>query len=293
MADDPARDDPVIPAPVVAGLPVPDRAPDTPILHGNAAEDADAYEQLWAEMAAWYGVQGPVETALLDRVVSLTWRLRRVPRAERGIVTQATVGLIYRRRSGRITNAKRQSYFPGITDGAMIETTNSVTATRAVQELQLVASMLLVGEGESPSWEVSAVFKPLMQVFGTDERSPSGIAGLGGEIGMCIAMWHTALQGVAPGAVRPSVALGMAQERLDDVIAMFEGLAEEFEREEHQRDRGAAEERVLPPAATLKGLADYERHLTRELREATAELERAIARRRLGEAARRAGFGRR
>ena len=265
------------------------RRPDTPILWGDAAEDPDDYAQLWKEMAAWYQVVGPVEHALLDRVVSLTWRLRRVPRVERGIVTRATVGMTYRRAVTRVVQARDEAPLAQMESTGMLSTTRSATALAAVQALRGLRELL--DAAPKVPFTLGEIVPIIVRVFGKDSRTDIGIYGLGDRLAMVVSMFHASMEGRGPEGVSRQQLKTAALALCNQIIATFQGLHDELAHDERLQDEAAAQALALPPAADRKGLAAYERHLHDSLHDATEQLRQAIARRRLAEVGRRAGLG--
>ena len=56
-------------------------------------EDVDAFEDLWNQVWANLSPMGPIEELLVDRVVNLSWRLRRLERAETALLYSPMHGL--------------------------------------------------------------------------------------------------------------------------------------------------------------------------------------------------------
>jgi hypothetical protein len=51
-----------------------------------AGEDADELSRLRAALIAWFGPQNVPEQQLIERIVSVSWRLRRIPAAEAALL---------------------------------------------------------------------------------------------------------------------------------------------------------------------------------------------------------------
>ncbi len=246
-------------------------APAPVLVHGDAAEDATAYAQLRHDLAQHYGVRGPLESLLLDRVASLAWRLQRIPKMERGLVTLATLGLFWSRATDRLRESRTPALGLRGSNGAALST-NPHRLAGAVEQLQSLHDQ--VAHGPLPSESAARV--SLTSIFGASfDGTPHGI-------GATLLQHLDGLREAdASSEVRTSF-LANAQ----SALTMMTGLREVADQEAHHGDLAALEARLLPGERPLRALERYERHLQRELLGAVRELERTIARKRLCEATR-------
>lgn len=233
------------------------------LLHGDAAEDAAAYAQLRRDLVQHDDPRGPWETLLLDRVVSLAWRLQRIPKVERGLLTKATLGLSWARASRRL----REAHAPDLgrlgVDGAALAT-NPHRLAQSVQSVRTLRAAIAEGAPDP-----ALARRVLIEVFGNDLHGTP--LGAGSTLLEALQSPHDPAEPFA---------------RLDELLALLGALQETAELEAAYGDQAAVETRLLPGENAAQALQRYERHLQREMVGAVRELERAQAKRRMEEALR-------
>jgi len=94
-------------------------------------EDAEVFEDLRNQVRANLSPMGPLEEFLVDRVVNIMWRLRRLERAE----TALFYSRIHQLKAGQL-ETKMRSYESGISFDFLTEITDKAAHTKAIEALE-------------------------------------------------------------------------------------------------------------------------------------------------------------
>lgn len=252
------------------------RAPAAVIEVGELAEDPDAYLEHRSVLARSFGVATDAEELLLDRVATLSWRLARIPQVERAQIALA---------SGRRERVESSGYG---TSPQIVYEFNGALNSGSVTFLQRVRGEIvdlcnrLADALDVPE---STIRSSLARAYGFG----AGTTVLGGGEAIAtravrwVALHHERVPGVRPedtqdllDELEPQLfgALGQTLQAIDEQLTGIDTRI-------CLRRRLSAESRGMPSRDDLHSLIASEQHLSRELREATRELERAIARRAL------------
>ena len=254
---------------------------------GPLAEPADAWVAYRAEVARYYGAEGPVELAVVDRIVSLQARLRRLERGERGALTAATVGIHWRQQMGRVHKATDDHAYSLMRQRGILSTSNAIAAQRVLLRFR---DFIDAAKDTFPS--PAAVGAMLAEVYGVENKDPLRFQGQGET-----AFLYYRLSMSSPPAAEPdredlvAKVQGLFIAELEKARDALEGLIDGLNDDDLHTDVGKAEAKALPTKADVHGTAVMEKHLQQQVTHAVRELERMVARRRLAEAGRRLSRG--
>lgn len=249
---------------------------------GDAAEDHLAYADHRDGLARGYGVQGPIEEMLLDRVAGLSWRLKRLQRVERGTIgVRAHHSRQQLKRNLEHTAAQEKAAMVG-TKRSVLESDNPEVLAAAARQVRGLREQLESGTVPDPK----EALKVLLEVFGPVAEG-GALKGRGQLIG--VLLWQLSRAQTHPDT-EDAEAVRQAGQRMRAYVAAqlleVERLIGAFEATVRRNARdfatAAVESRSWLKEDGIKSLVLYERHLQHELVGAVRELERAVARRRLG-----------
>jgi len=267
MADQDDTSDPTAPASL-----------EVAVTAGDAEEDLTALLQLHDELSDHYQPSGPVEVLLVDRIVGLHWRLRRVGRVERGAIAGRTQGTINERAEERNEEAvEEQRYSFGT---RTLDSSNPVVFERSLEQIVELRRTVKAREPLCLEDDIDT----LRDIFGRDDEGVP--AGLGGELAILLAILEddgAGMEGV-PVDERPERVEKIHRKvvrQLGKVIKALEQLRVLAQVDADAEDRAAIEAQSLPQAHELQALARYEQHLVKSLDVAETTLRRQQARRRM------------
>lgn len=247
---------------------------------GPLAEPADAWVRYRAEVARYYGAEGPAELAVVARIVSLQARLRRLERAERGSLIASTVGLHWRQHTSRVRKAGRDQAYAAMNGEGVLGTSNAVAAQRALVRLDD-----FIGQASDQLPSAYDVGQMLALLFGVESRDPLRFHDRGDT---AFLFYRLAMTPPPPDEPDPEQLVDNVRAaflaELDHTRAALAGLIEGLNDDDQHADIGKAEAKALPTKADVMGTAVMEKHLQQQVTAAVRELERMVARRRLGEA---------
>lgn len=256
----------------------------TPVIrYGDAAEDASDYARLVGDLRAHYGVEGPVEEVLLERLASLTWRLRRLALIEAALATQGTIGLRWRASLERLREARAELAVGSLDDGLM----RSVNPELLAQGLGMLEGLIAQIEARQVP-TVETVRTTRDRVLGT---GPGGQSAAGTERALVLALGLRlgAGAGAEPDELDEAAYQALLH-HLTELLAMGRALHAELVADAEHADTAHAEARLLPEDDTLRGLGALEARLERAWNTTRQELEVTVGRRRLAASVRASGL---
>ena len=246
---------------------------------GDAEEDLAALLRLRDELLEHYQPTGRVEELLVDRIVGLQWRLRRVQRAERGLIGDRTRDVLRKRRVQRHDDGDEE-VSEGLWGNALMRSSNHHALAHA---LGFVTELRQQVRGKEKP-DVNEARVEFNKLFGFDEDDwPTGKAAsmlvllnILNEDGRCIENVNEEqrtrrVQKIRRELVRDLGEVERALVTLHD-IAKAIALA---------GDAAAVEAKSLPQAHDLQALSRYEQHLIKTMEVAETTLRKEQARRRL------------
>lgn len=272
-------------APPPTPTPATDRTATRAVIEcGDAGEDVAEYEALRQAMLDHHLPQGPIEEELVDRLVDLSWRLRRIVRVERGLATQHVLDDDNRRSGPSFDIGELLDPEVEIVD--VLESNDPAEIALALAQVEALRAAVEAGTLQTLAEAVQGL-DSLLGHDSDDERQPEVK-----QIALALAQVESAPRrgkkrteaSPLPDAVRASVIAALRT--IEDRLRFRAVQARAWARAIRVAD---VEARALPAPYMLKEIARYEAHVEDCLVRTARTLRREQARRRLRQAFHRLG----
>jgi len=260
----------------------PDLPPDLEVVlnrHGDAPDDEQALHTLRDELTAQFQVQGALEEMLLHRVITLTWRLRRLQRFERGEMLKRTKGIRAQELQWRQRNGARDFKARETEERGLFSSDYPAVLQVGADALEDLLAIIQSREVERLP-EQKALVDMLSLVFGFNQAGALQGASMELLVGISSLQSHAAGD-EGTEDFDPAHIWTVLQERLAHALKGVHILLGDAQQRTSASDLAEAESKLLLFQKDLQRLTIYERHLETALYRSINQLQKAIARRKL------------